>query len=76
MRLAVDHRRADDPAPDDPFRGLYVNDETVDRLLGRARQPIAGPSAPAVRSWTTRGPSDDRWPATPSLDGARPASCW
>ena len=34
VRSVVDRRRADDPAPDDPFRGLYVNDETVDRLLG------------------------------------------
>ena len=34
VRLAVDHRRGADPAPDDPFRGLYVNDEMVERLLG------------------------------------------
>jgi hypothetical protein len=33
VRLLVSERRADDPAPDDPFRGLYVSDETVDRLL-------------------------------------------
>ena len=33
----VAHRRADDPAPDDPFRGLYVTDETVDRLLAPRR---------------------------------------
>ena len=33
VRLLVQERRADDPAPDDPFRGLYVSDETVDRLL-------------------------------------------
>ena len=26
-------RRADDPAPDDPFRGLYLTDDAVDRLL-------------------------------------------
>ncbi len=40
---AVQRRRADDPTPDDPFRGLYVNDETVDRLL-------AGPAPPTGRS--------------------------
>ena len=54
--LAVDHRRADDPAPDDPFRGLYVNDEAVDRLLGglradaglrRRRSPVVGRPGPA-----------------------------
>ena len=48
MRLAVEHRRADDPAPDDPFRGLYVNDESVERLLG-GLEPIPdfgdGPAA-------------------------------
>ncbi len=39
VRALVELRRSDDPAPDDAFRGLYVNDETVDRLL-------AGPLAP------------------------------
>jgi hypothetical protein len=38
VRAAVDHRRGADPAPDDPFRGLYVNDEMVEQLL-------AGPEA-------------------------------
>jgi len=33
VRALVDHRRRDDPAPDDPFRGLYLADEDVDRLL-------------------------------------------
>ena len=33
VRDLVAQRRADDPATDDPFRGLYVNDEMVDRLL-------------------------------------------
>ena len=38
--LLVAERRADDPAPDDPFRGLYLSDETVDRLLdGRPDPP-------------------------------------
>ena len=32
---AVERRRAHDPTPDDPFRGLYVNEETVDRLLAQ-----------------------------------------
>ena len=35
VRELVPQRRADDPAPDDPFRGLYLSDETVDRLLDR-----------------------------------------
>ena len=34
------HRRRDDPSPEDPFRGLYLSDEHVDRLLagGPARR--------------------------------------
>ena len=38
VRALVEHRRQDDPAPDDPFRGLYLTDEDVDRLLA-ARSP-------------------------------------
>jgi len=34
VRALVDARRADDPQPDDPFRGMYLSDEMVDHLLG------------------------------------------
>jgi len=40
IRGLVAHRRADDPSPDDPFRGLYLTEEAVARLLS------ANPSAP------------------------------
>lgn len=33
IRSLVLARRADDPHPDDPFRGLYLSEEMVDRLL-------------------------------------------
>ena len=33
IRRLVAVRRAADPQPDDPFRGLYLSDEMVDRLL-------------------------------------------
>ena len=33
VRELVALRRAGDPAPDDPFRGLYVSEETVEQLL-------------------------------------------
>jgi hypothetical protein len=33
IRDLVAARRAGDPAPDDPFRGLYLTEETIDRLL-------------------------------------------
>lgn len=52
IRLLVAMRRAEDPQPDDPFRGLYLSDEAVDRLLGEERPSLlsgrhtdSGPSA-------------------------------
>ena len=33
VRTLVAHRRQDDPNPEDPYRGLYLSDEAVDRLL-------------------------------------------
>jgi hypothetical protein len=38
IRQLVAERRAEDPQPDDPFRGLYLSEEAVDRLLGTARR--------------------------------------
>lgn len=45
MRALIAHRRQDDPNPDDPFRGLYLSDEAVDRLLQPAvpPPPLPGP---------------------------------
>jgi ATPase family associated with various cellular activities (AAA) len=40
IRALIAHRRGHDPAPDDPFRGLYLSDEVVDQLL------LDPPSAP------------------------------
>jgi hypothetical protein len=37
IRLLVAMRRAEDPQPDDPFRGLYLSDEAVDHLLEGAQ---------------------------------------
>ncbi len=42
VRELVAQRRAGDPAPDDPFRGLYVSEETVEQLLA-TEQPAVGP---------------------------------
>lgn len=47
VRTLVAHRRGHDPAPDDPFRGLYLSDEVVDALLTPA--PAAPPAARSVR---------------------------
>ncbi|WP_438854750.1 ATP-binding protein [Agromyces sp. M3QZ16-3] len=43
IRRLVAARRAVDPQPDDPFRGLYLSDEMVDRLLA---------GAPGVPDWS------------------------
>jgi hypothetical protein len=41
VRSRVARRRAADPNPDDPFRGLYLSDEHVDALLANAPAPVA-----------------------------------
>lgn len=33
VRALVEHRQAGDPAPEDPFRGLYISDEMASQLL-------------------------------------------
>ena len=40
IRGAVAARRVGDPAPDDPFRGLYLSDEAIEDLLGGPREPF------------------------------------
>jgi hypothetical protein len=39
IRALVAHRRRHDPAPDDPFRGLYLSDDVVDALLADTPPP-------------------------------------
>jgi ATPase family associated with various cellular activities (AAA) len=46
VRAAVDRRRADDPDPNDRFRGLYISDAQVDGLL-------AGATSLVEEAWTT-----------------------
>ncbi|HEY8544582.1 MAG TPA: ATP-binding protein [Acidimicrobiales bacterium] len=52
---AVARRRAADPAPDDPFRGLHLDDATVERLLAGLVPPVEVPPelAAATRSADT-----------------------
>ena len=45
VRDLIAHRRRDDPNPEDPFRGLYLSDEAVDRLLQPAQPPPPLPGA-------------------------------
>jgi hypothetical protein len=49
VRDLIAHRRQDDPSPDDPFRGLYLSDEAVDRLLEPASPPPPLPSEERYR---------------------------
>ena len=51
VRALVAHRRLDDPNPADPFRGLYLSDEAVDRLL---RPGLAAAAAPERRTRSRR----------------------
>lgn len=44
VRALVAHRRSTDPAPDDPFRGLYLSDDVVARLLAPAPPDLPAPS--------------------------------
>jgi hypothetical protein len=46
VRLAVERRRRADPWPDDGFRGLYLADDQVDRLL--AGQPALDAASPEI----------------------------
>src|SRR5207244_6852188 len=43
VRDAVDRRRALDPKPDDPFRGLYLSSARVEQLLSNDEPAIARP---------------------------------
>jgi hypothetical protein len=46
VRRLIAHRRQHDPAPDDPFRGLYLTDDVVDAVLAGAPPPPPGPDQP------------------------------
>lgn len=49
VRAAVEARRGSDPDADDPFRGLYLSDDTVRRILDSPDQvPWPEPVAPAA----------------------------
>jgi hypothetical protein len=51
VRAAVARRRSADPNPDDPFRGLYLTEDDVERLLaGRAAPDDRGLDADVARA--------------------------
>lgn len=55
VRDAVAARRAVDPAPDDPYRGLYLTPEAAERVLATPRPPAGDVEAdgpePGSRLW-------------------------
>ncbi|WP_431046313.1 ATP-binding protein [Streptomyces sp. P1-3] len=62
VRRAVEARQSVDPNPDDAFRGLYLSDEAVRRLLEEGRE-VAGPDAaepPLVAEAESRTPGATR----------------
>ncbi|GAB2945834.1 ATP-binding protein [Micromonospora polyrhachis] len=58
VRTAVAQRRDTDPNPDDPFRGLYLSDETLDATLASGRGPYV--PWPEPNDEATAGSPDDR----------------
>ncbi|TCO55780.1 ATP-binding protein [Actinocrispum wychmicini] len=48
VRRAVAERKAVDPKPDDPYRGLYLTPEMVDRILADGPAAGDGPSGPVL----------------------------
>ncbi|WUH95883.1 ATP-binding protein [Streptomyces sp. NBC_00433] len=63
VRRAVAARRAGDPEPDDPFRGIYLSDDAVRRLLD---DPAAVPE-PDPSDRERRAELDARAAADPTL---------
>ncbi|GAB2630553.1 ATP-binding protein [Streptomyces capparidis] len=64
VRRAVEERTRTDPNPEDPFRGLYLNEETVQRLLTHGR-PYPGGPAPAAPDGPLLGHRADTFSLTP-----------
>src|SRR5207302_1118589 len=77
VRDLIAHRRRDDPNPEDPFRGLYLSDDAVDRLLRPAAPPPPLPSAERDRT-ERAGDEAERASQPPrlrQLARAAPAAC-
>jgi hypothetical protein len=65
IRYLVDARRSVDPDPDDAFRGLYVSDDQVDRMLDPATPKASGPDPDGFASvdleeWADRQEAEGR----------------
>lgn len=58
VRRSVELRRAGDPDPDDPFRGLYLSEAAVDRLLAVDPSTLAPDQTEALRLAETEQAAD------------------
>jgi ATPase family associated with various cellular activities (AAA) len=59
VRLVVADRRRVDPSPDDPFRGLYLSDEAVDRLLSGGHRAVPEHEAGRARRTEVERAADE-----------------
>ncbi|HEY8338359.1 MAG TPA: hypothetical protein VIK95_00740, partial [Egibacteraceae bacterium] len=60
VAAVVARRRSSDPDPDDRFRGLYVGDEHVDRLLAGAPSAVPPPDPQAAAALAAAEEAADR----------------
>ncbi|MGW0949828.1 ATP-binding protein [Streptomyces sp. NPDC002623] len=64
VRRAVAARRETDPNPDDAFRGLYLTDDAVDRLLNTPPRPAAPDRTDTARHTEAETRADTADPPT------------
>jgi ATPase family associated with various cellular activities (AAA) len=67
VRAAVEARRAVDPGLDDPFRGLYLGDDDIERLLGESSPHGLDPAGAGPRREERQ--SLDAWAADVETQG-------
>ncbi|MFH9354868.1 ATP-binding protein [Kitasatospora sp. NPDC017646] len=65
VRAAVRERRADDPDPDDPYRGQYLDPEAVERILASAAATGFAGAVDGASARTVDGATDGPVPAPP-----------
>ncbi|MFJ8628381.1 AAA family ATPase [Kitasatospora sp. NPDC093550] len=65
VRAAVRERRADDPDPDDPYRGQYLSPEAVERILATSSAACGAPANPGDGDRDRDGDGEADAPAPP-----------
>jgi hypothetical protein len=76
VRASVEARRAVDPGLDDPFRGLYIGDDDIDRSLTRdTPRPSPAPAADEARRRLAADAAAQDAAGTPTRLAALARSC-